>query len=528
MELSTFDRAFTPTIEAPPRPSPAKRPTPQQEALYAAVSGSDSHIAVEAVAGAGKTTSAVGAASVARGKVGFVAFNKHIAAELQARLAGTAKACTLHSLGYAAVRKAFPGCATDEKKPERLLERLRPRWCTTTSRGRVIWYDEGKAALALARLARLTLADEGNPDALAALAGHYGVELPDRGVGPAFEAARDLVRECASHTAVIDFDDMVWLPVRHRLPVEPFDVLMVDEAQDLNRAQQELARRAATAGRLIPIGDRRQSLYGFTGADPEALPRLIGALGSEPRGCLSRPLTVTFRCPESHVELARKIVPQIEARPGAPAGKVHHVGEDDVPGLARPGDLVVCRVNAPLVSLTFALLARNVPAVMLGRDFAKGLTDLIDRLRAATPRELIAKARAWLETETERLEKKDAPDSQIQAATDRGECVTELAALCPTVDDVRRRIASLFAEASDPAKVVTLASVHRAKGSEADRVFIARPDRMPLVRPAGNSPSKRRPPKPWEMTQELNLIYVAVTRARKELTFAGPMPSVLL
>src|SRR5262245_58726865 len=107
-DLSVFDAGFTPRAElSPPAPAvSARTPTPQQQALYDAVASGTGHVAVEAVAGSGKTTSAVGCAAVARGRVGMVAFNKHIAAELQSRLGGTAKACTLHSLGFAAVRRA--------------------------------------------------------------------------------------------------------------------------------------------------------------------------------------------------------------------------------------------------------------------------------------------------------------------------------------------------------------------------------------------------------------------------------------
>ncbi len=60
-----------------------------------------------AVHNSGKTTTAVGCLSQGLGgRVGFVAFNSHIAAELQQRLPPTVPACTLHSLGFAAVRRA--------------------------------------------------------------------------------------------------------------------------------------------------------------------------------------------------------------------------------------------------------------------------------------------------------------------------------------------------------------------------------------------------------------------------------------
>jgi superfamily I DNA/RNA helicase len=268
------------------------------------------------------------------------------------------------------------------------------------------------------------------------------------------------------------------------------------------------------------------SIYGFSGSDPQSLPNLVAAIGAESRGVRECPLTVTFRCPRSHVELARKIVPQIEAAAAAIDGTVATIEPGRLTGAVKPGDLVVCRVNAPLVSLAFKLIRAGVPAKMLGRDIGKGQVTLIDQLRADSAIDLIHKARDWQERETARLERRDAAASRIQAVADRAECLIELASAAPTVSELRRQIDTLFADQAESGRVVTLASVHRAKGSEADRVFIAPPDRMPL---RFDGDRRNGPPKvrPWELEQEFNLLYVAVTRAKKELTFAGPMPSVL-
>jgi DNA helicase-2/ATP-dependent DNA helicase PcrA len=56
---------------------------------------------------------------------------------------------------------------------------------------------------------------------------------------------------------------------------------------------------------------------------------------------------------------------------------------------------------------------------------------------------------------------------------------------------------------------VTLSTVHRAKGLEAQRVIILRPDQLPLT-----------VSQEWEQVQERNVKYVALTRSRQELIFA--------
>ena len=55
-----------------------------------------------------------------------------------------------------------------------------------------------------------------------------------------------------------------------------------------------------------------------------------------------------------------------------------------------------------------------------------------------------------------------------------------------------------------------LSTVHKAKGLEADRIFLLNPDEMPL---------KWHNQQEWELQQERNIKYVALTRAQSELYF---------
>src|SRR5690606_3738153 len=56
-----------------------------------------------------------------------------------------------------------------------------------------------------------------------------------------------------------DFDDMIWFPFVYRLNVGKFDVVFVDEAQDLNAAQIAMVLSACKVnGRIIAVGDPAQ------------------------------------------------------------------------------------------------------------------------------------------------------------------------------------------------------------------------------------------------------------------------------
>ena len=73
-----------------------------------------------------------------------------------------------------------------------------------------------------------------------------------------------------------------------------------------------------------------------------------------------------------------------------------------------------------------------------------------------------------------------------------------------TTQDLIRTIEDLFA-VEDPA--VSLSTIHRAKGLEADRVYVLRRDLMP--HPMAKTDEARK--------QEANLEYVCYTRAKHEL-----------
>lgn len=512
-------------------------PTPQQQAVFDAVEQDSEHINVQALAGSGKSTTAVECANRAfRHKVGFVAFNKHIADELKTKLGGSAKACTLHSLGFRAVKKAFPSAELDENKPKKLLQKLNGE-CVRDVNGRLLATDVGRAVLAITQACKMSLVDPNDLERLSELVDRRNIDLPNHRNYSTLRELQPLVGDLldaeAKQLATIDFDDQIWLPTKLGLAVERFDVLMVDEAQDLSPCQQAIAK-SACGDRMIVVGDTNQSIYAFNGADPDSIPNLITDLSSR-GGCLDRPLTVTFRCPVSHVALARQIVPALTPRDNAPDGEVAEIDNGEIYPLLQPGDMVLSRRNAHLVTLTLELLGKGIPAVMIGRDIGAGIQAIVDELKPGSIHELLQDLSDWHSTRIEKLEKKDASESQFQSLSDRVACVKELACSCHTVRALRDKIKSLGSEKPDPSRHVFLSSVHRAKGLESDRVFIIDTESMPMIlscrecRSRGCGKCKGRGTRSTEIDirQERNLLYVALTRAKQSLTFVGGMPAVL-
>ena len=86
-------------------------------------------------------------------------------------------------------------------------------------------------------------------------------------------------------------------------------LLDLDEAQDANKAQATLVKNSIRrTGKIIFVGDDRQAIYTWRGAGVGAFDQLIHELDAD-----ELPLTWTFRCPQRVVELARTIVPDLEA-----------------------------------------------------------------------------------------------------------------------------------------------------------------------------------------------------------------------
>ena len=166
---------------------------------------------------------------------------------------------------------------------------------------------------------------------------------------------------------------MIFLPLRKGMVYPSYELVVIDEAQDMTRPQLEIAKRATTKdGRIFIVGDDRQAIYGFRGADAGALDRLKEQLQATELG-----LKTTYRCGRAIVERAREYVPDFEAAPTVEEGVVRYCPPSEMEQQATPGDFVLSRVNAPLMGVALGLIRRGVRARIRGREIGKGLVDRI-------------------------------------------------------------------------------------------------------------------------------------------------------
>lgn len=464
---------------------------------------------VRARAGTGKTTTIIeGLSHAPEKRMLLCAFNKRIADELSRKIStDRAEAKTLHGVGFAYVRRNWENARVDG------------------SRGK--------------RLALEACGGQAAPDAMVALVARLAglvKEMVPHAVRPSevLDVAEDMdclpdedweddgwtaerVAKCALRAmdlaarkdGSVDFSDMLWLPLRHGWARGKWDLVVVDECQDMNAAQIELALKSVTkSGRVIVVGDDRQAIYGFRGADSGSLDRLKSTMGAE-----ELPLTVTYRCPKAVVDEARRLVPDYTSAATAPAGTVDTLPLEKMAAAVRPGDFVLSRKNAPLVRVCLSILRTGTRAKVEGRDVGKGLVGLVKKLKPKSLPNFLERLEAWEAKEVARAAKlkKERAETKRAEVEDQAETLRVLSEGLSGVPELEARIEHLFADdAAGNSSLVVCSSVHRSKGLEAARVFVLK---ATLVRK--NKDGKPVPQAP----EEANIEYVAVTRAMSHLTW---------
>ena len=286
------------------------------------------------------------------------------------------------------------------------------------------------------------------------------------------------------------------------------DGITTHNCQDTNGARRAMARKMLSPrGRAIFVGDRFQAVYGFVGADNDAVDRIKNDFN-----CTQLPLTVTYRCPKSVVSLAQTVVSHIVAADEAPEGIVRTIQAIDIAGQdLQPSDAILCRKTKPLVELAYTLIRKGVACHVEGKDIGVGLLKLVNKYSAKTLDALKDKLEAFRDRECVKLIAKGR-ETQAENLADRVDTVFVMMDGCKTVRDLANKIASMFMDSEDePRPTLTLATVHRSKGREWSRVFLLGANVW--------MPSKYARQQ-WQLDQEYSLIYVAYTRAKHELVLA--------
>ena len=421
--------------------------TKQQEEIWNELENGTDDVIVNAGAGTGKTFTIVEGSKRTNGtNMAFLCFNKSIQTELAERLPDNVVAKTFHALGFAALRSAGIKTRVNNYKVKNIIDDI-------------LGKDFNAFPLVkLISLVKGSLIDGTDQKSIFQLIDKYNINFEsDREEEMAISAIPTILEVCRKDVSLIDFDDMIWIPIVNQLPLPVFDVLFVDEAQDFNEMQRELIFRCIGNGRVVIVGDKNQAIYGFRGADSNSISIFQNELTKRGRKIKEFSLSLTWRCPKSVVKEANRFVSEFDCKEDAEEGRVIV----DSPFNPSEGDMVLCRYNAPLVSAFYELI---------------------------------------------KLEK----TNQAHALEDKFECIRIFATKATTVTGILAEIKRVF-NGNEKGEIM-LSTVHKAKGLEADNVYILATERMPH-------------PKASDMREELNICYVAITRAKKNLHYCGPKPN---
>jgi superfamily I DNA/RNA helicase len=385
-------------------------------------------------------------------------------------------------------------------------------WCDQC----VVGYPDEEAQVISADLRKAygllkgTMTDLDNFDAINATLETYSVLLEDDRCIPMFAKLDTFMREDETY---LTFDEMLTWIVDKNIPMYKYNLVVVDESQDMNRLQIEiLTRMLKPGGKIVIVGDPNQSIYAFRGADTSAMDRMKHIFGIPDANCL--PLSITYRCAKNIVTEAQQFVPDIQAASWAVDGEVirnsqkqYHATIDAM----QPGDMGVCRVNARLVTAAMQLIRQGRKACVAGRDIGKNVQKLLELVAKKAKSKSLDTIMATLSKYMEEQQRKllaQKKENQAQALADKCETLMVLIDGSDTYSDLENRIESIF---TDETEGVVFSSIHQSKGLEATNVVILGPEINYYFRDKAINDVARG--------QEENLLYVAITRAKLRLIY---------
>lgn len=470
-------------------------------------------LVVEAVAGSGKTTTIVEAAKLIPQESAsvFLAFNKSIATELAGKLPFNVEARTLNSLGHTAVMSKFGAVSLDNSKTYKIVKELEDQ-TGLDGQDYIAKFFSGDICNIVSKCKAHGIKpyDKLNGEYFSKgvfkeLVKYYGInsEAPDDVL---YYFAHEALKESVKQTNVIDFNDQLYYVVLFDLDVPKYHWIIVDEAQDLSHINRDMLNKFLSEnGKFIAVGDSHQAIYGFRGADSSSMSNIKDLFN-----CDELPLSTTYRCPKSVVEEAKRYVPEIECPSDKQEGIIKSVDYFNVDEFVD-SDLVLCRNTAPLIKTAYKCITSKLPVRVLGRDIGKGLGSLVKKLakkefKTMTIGNFEIKLSRWSREEIQKAKKREQED-RIEGIQDKADSLFAIieGADPDNLPELVTAIEELFSGDKGP----RFSTVHRAKGLEANRVFILDKDLMP----------SKYAKEEWSKEQEKNIIYVAITRTSHELIY---------
>ena len=476
-------------------------PSKYQIDIYNTFIETNDNINISAVAGSGKTTVLLELLKFIPDdkQALFVAFNNSIVDELKNRIGikPNVEISTIHSYGWRSILCRYGSkVKMNPNKAFSKIEGVLKQYEVSMKKHGYYYYIIPK----MIDLMRCNLCSAEKEDVLD-LSMHYDIDISEIEA----EIIIEVFNRMNKDKSQFDFMDMIYQPiVDNHVKLRKYDYVFCDESQDFSVCQQEVVKRSLNRrGRLITVGDERQAIYGFAGADADSYNKLSELNGTS----VKLPLSICYRCSKSVVIEAQEIVPEITYAPNAPMGVVR---EGSLRNDLASGDWILCRNLKPLIQTYLWLMKNKIKSKIKGKDIGEGILGMISKTGAKTLRGMWTLLELQQEKLFKKLQKRGVKQPSLHPKMElfnqRLEVIECLINEVNNVEELKRLIENIF---TDDVKGIMLSTIHKSKGLENDRILFLLPELLP----------SRYATTEWMLEQERNLWYVAVTRAKHSLIY---------
>lgn len=335
------------------------------------------------------------------------------------------------------------------------------------------------------------------------------------------EVVSEVLKWGQTELSVIDYTDMIWLPYILNLEskANKFDYIFIDEAQDVTVAEEKLIEKTKGRGsRFVAVGDENQRINVWCGASKLAMDNFKNS----PNTKIFK-LSISFRIPLVGENLVHRCFPYIDIHSAKNAIE-GQIREDVSLSMIGERSMVLCRNLAPLLRAMLSVMRMNKTCYLKGWETELEMfqtivrehkSKYIDRKMLTTEgllptlyKEMFQRIDVLIEKHGLTYDEAVINDS-ILDFYDKIMSLDVLSEGLSTTEELLDKLDIIFSKDNDTKDAIIFSTVHKAKGLEADNVFILRPSLMP------NPYAKSE----WEIEAERNLQYVAYTRFKKTLNF---------
>lgn len=424
-------------------------------------------------------------------RVCFFAHNNSTKDNLKHRLPPKTKVQTFHGAGMSAVMARYRYQRLNSGRSEQLISDITGKLLRDMKSDEKFFWLGIKKYVHYLKLENL----EPNQPSL----DYIRLKYPDMAIykfpSDWLERSTRLLDKASVINGSMEFVDMLWMGLKAvRRPI--YHLGFVDESQDISNCAYQLITRLCE--HVVFCGDKNQAINAFAGASEEMYDTINGVSDAV------LPLKMTLRCPPFICDMANAIRPDgIIKGPNTEDGIHETIDYNSLPeklnAVTPKKTLIVSRTNAAVIGCAMLLHRCNIPCQIVDKDLADEVRFFFQSFHTHDLRKLRDGIDAY---EARGTKSKNLLWAQM--CSDKADYARELLSNVSTWDQLLELIKETFEKHPDGYK---LSSIHKAKGLEAENIFILNP---PVELGIAMS-------HPIAAIQEVNLHFVAITRSSKNL-----------